>query len=115
MVKIYEKVCTNRLFLLGISGDVLLDLPDPFTCSTMQVSDAQANTRITHFASFRTFQRLLGLPLARIEHVIGESRTSEMSEIGNDHLPHQIVRPFDVSHHKTHLVLIVLLPHLDEL
>jgi len=42
MEKTYEKVCTNRLFLLGISGEVLLDLPDPFTCSTMQVSDAQA-------------------------------------------------------------------------
>lgn len=39
----------------------------------------------------------------------------KMSEIGRDDLPHQIARPFDVPHHNTHRILIVLLPHLDEL
>jgi len=75
----------------------------------------EQNTRTTHFASFRAFQRLLGLPLARVKHVVGKSRTSGMSEIGNGYLPYQIARPFDVPHYKTHLVLIEFLPHLDKL
>lgn len=44
MVKTCERVCTNRLFLLGISGEVLLDLPEPFTYIVMQVSHAHANS-----------------------------------------------------------------------